>query len=243
MISVTDTGIGIAEADIERAFEPFTQLDSTLARRFEGAGIGLYMSRALAEGHGGRLRLHSRPGEGTTAELRLPASRLIWPDRGPSCRTGGTLMTPLAVTDRLFFERADAQLDRDAAERHLGAALAASDDGELFLEYRESEQISLDDGRIRSAGFDTTLGFGLRAVSGEATGYAHAGELSDAALGAPQQAWPRSRQAIPALRPSRRARPIPGCIPMPIRCPAWTSPCARRSWGRSTSMRAARTRA
>jgi len=92
-------------------------------------------------------------------------------------------MTPLAVTDRLFFERADAELDRDGAERHLDAALAASDDGELFLEYRESEHISLDDGRIRSAGFDTALGFGLRAVAGEATGYAHAGELSDAALG------------------------------------------------------------
>ena len=84
VISVTDTGIGIAEADIERAFEPFTQLDNTLARRFEGAGIGLYMSRALAEGHGGRLRLHSRPGVGTTAALRLPANRLIWPDHRPS---------------------------------------------------------------------------------------------------------------------------------------------------------------
>ncbi len=179
VISVTDTGIGIAEADIERAFEPFTQLDSTLARRFEGAGLGLYMSRALAEGHGGRLRLHSRPGEGTTAELRLPASRLIWPTEagGPRCpgQERRPSMTPLAMTDRLFFERADAQLDRSGAERHLVAALAASDDGELFLEYRESEQISLDDGRIRSAGFDTTLGFGLRAVAGEATGYAHAG--------------------------------------------------------------------
>jgi TldD protein len=92
-------------------------------------------------------------------------------------------MTPLAVTDRLFFERADAELDRAEASRHLNTALAGSDDGELFLEYRESEQISLDDSRIRSAGFDTTLGFGLRAVAGEATGYAHAGELSDAALG------------------------------------------------------------
>src|SRR5271167_15220 len=91
-------------------------------------------------------------------------------------------MTALAVTDRLFFERADAELDRAGAERQLDAALASSDDGELFLEYRESEQISLDDGRIRSAGFDTALGFGLRAVAGEATGYAHAGELSDAAL-------------------------------------------------------------
>jgi TldD protein len=91
-------------------------------------------------------------------------------------------MTPLAETDRLFFERADAELDRMTAERVLQEALGNSDDGELFLEYRESEAISLDDGRIRSAGFDTSLGFGLRAVAGEATGYAHAGELSEPAL-------------------------------------------------------------
>ncbi len=94
-------------------------------------------------------------------------------------------MTPLAVTDRLFFDRdpADgASLDRERTARTLSGALDHADDGELFLEYRESESISLDDGRIRSAGFDTTLGFGLRAVAGEATGYAHAAELSDAAL-------------------------------------------------------------
>jgi TldD protein len=91
-------------------------------------------------------------------------------------------MTPLATTDKLFFERADATLDRAAAEKALGSALKRSDDGELFLEYRESENISLDDGCIRSAGFDTTLGFGMRAVAGEATGYAHAGELSEDAL-------------------------------------------------------------
>ena len=92
-------------------------------------------------------------------------------------------MTPLAVTDKLFFERAGSQFDRQTAERRVSGALANSDDGELFLEYRESESISLDDGCIRAAGFDTSLGFGLRAVAGEATGYAHAGELSDAALG------------------------------------------------------------
>ena len=90
--------------------------------------------------------------------------------------------TPIAVTDRLFFDRADAALDRDQAERVLAETLARADDGELFLEYRESEQLSLEDGRIRSAGFDTALGFGLRAVAGESTGYAHAGELSEAAL-------------------------------------------------------------
>ncbi|MCX7381064.1 MAG: metalloprotease TldD [Alphaproteobacteria bacterium] len=91
-------------------------------------------------------------------------------------------LNPLATTDALFFDRPGATLDRDSAARLLGAALANADDGELFLEYRESEQISLDDGRIRSAGFDTSYGFGLRAVAGEATGFAHAGEISEDAL-------------------------------------------------------------
>ena len=77
LMFVRDTGIGIPEADIERVFEPFTQLDSTLARRFEGAGLGLYVSRALVAGHGGELSLRSVPGAGTTAEIRLPAERLI----------------------------------------------------------------------------------------------------------------------------------------------------------------------
>ncbi len=90
--------------------------------------------------------------------------------------------TPLAATDRLFYERQGATLDRDAAARLTAAALGSADDGELFLEYRESEMASLDDGRIRTASYDTTLGFGLRAVAGEATGFAHSGELSEAAL-------------------------------------------------------------
>ena len=72
-----DTGIGIPEADLERVFEPFTQLDSSLARRFQGAGLGLYVSRALVAGHGGELSLRSVPGAGTTAEIRLPAERMI----------------------------------------------------------------------------------------------------------------------------------------------------------------------
>ena len=63
--------------------------------------------------------------------------------------------SPIAATDALFFDRPGAVLDRSDAERITGGALADMDDGELFLEYRESEQLSLDDGRIRSAGFDT----------------------------------------------------------------------------------------
>ncbi|HYZ24274.1 MAG TPA: metalloprotease TldD [Rhodopila sp.] len=91
-------------------------------------------------------------------------------------------MSAIAATDKLFFGRADAALDQAAASRIVEEALHSSDDGELFLEYRESESISLDDGVIRSAGFDSGLGFGLRAVAGEATGYAHSGEISEEAL-------------------------------------------------------------
>ena len=77
LLVVRDTGIGIAAQDMERVFEPFTQLDSSLARRFQGAGLGLYMSRALVAGHGGELSLHSTCGAGTSVEIRLPAERLI----------------------------------------------------------------------------------------------------------------------------------------------------------------------
>jgi TldD protein len=86
--------------------------------------------------------------------------------------------TPLETTDRLFFGQATSSLDRQEAEHITSEALHGADDGELYLEYRESEMLSLDDGRIRMASSDTALGFGLRAVSDEATGYAHAGEIT-----------------------------------------------------------------
>ncbi|NPD65839.1 metalloprotease TldD [Lichenicola cladoniae] len=91
-------------------------------------------------------------------------------------------MSALATTDQLFFGRPGSTLDRTDAERILGTALAGTDDGELFLEYRESEFISLEEGVIRSASFDTSSGFGLRAVLGDEAGYAHSDELSESAL-------------------------------------------------------------
>ena len=89
-------------------------------------------------------------------------------------------MTDLATTDELFFARTG--MDHERIDRAIGEALTGMDDGELFLEYRQSESLTFDDGKLKSASFDTGQGFGLRAVSGEATGYAHATELSEAAI-------------------------------------------------------------
>ena len=83
-------------------------------------------------------------------------------------------------TDDLFFQRTE--LDRTRTAALVNDALKGADDGELYLEYCLSESFAFDDGRLKAATYDTTQGFGLRAVSGEATGYAHASELSEAAI-------------------------------------------------------------
>jgi TldD protein len=80
------------------------------------------------------------------------------------------------------FRPFETQLDEAAALAILRAATAGADDGELFLERRRSEAIVLDDGRIKTASYDASEGFGLRAVRGEVAGYAHATEISENAL-------------------------------------------------------------
>ncbi|MCX2563528.1 metalloprotease TldD [Acetobacter thailandicus] len=102
----------------------------------------------------------------------------------------------LAVTDDLFFRRPEALLAQNEAESLTHSALDGMDDGELFLEYRESESISLDDGVIRSASFNTSCGFGLRSVLGEETGFAHSDDLSKTAL-------KRAAETVSAVRAGR----------------------------------------
>ncbi len=89
-------------------------------------------------------------------------------------------MTALDLTDELFFSKAG--LDRSRTESIVEDALSTADDGEMFLEYRQSESVVLDDGQIKSASFDTAQGFGLRSVAGETTGFAHASEMSEEAM-------------------------------------------------------------
>ncbi|WP_420394092.1 TldD/PmbA family protein [Acuticoccus sp.] len=73
-------------------------------------------------------------------------------------------------------------LDASRAEAIVADALSGVDDGELFLEHRTSETLVFDDGRMKSAAFDVSDGFGLRAVAGEAVAVAHASDVSEAAL-------------------------------------------------------------
>jgi TldD protein len=75
-----------------------------------------------------------------------------------------------------------ADVDPKRAGDILGEAIGGADDGELFLERSESESFLYDDGRLKSASYDSCEGFGLRVVAGETAGYAHASEISEAAI-------------------------------------------------------------
>ena len=76
VLTVEDGGIGMDQETIAQALEPFRQGDSSLARRFEGAGLGLSIAKALAELHGGTLDVRSAVGVGTTVTITLPATRV-----------------------------------------------------------------------------------------------------------------------------------------------------------------------
>ncbi len=89
-------------------------------------------------------------------------------------------MSNLNLTQDIFFSKKS--FPRDTVIEKVGEALAGADIGELFLEHTQSESVSLENSRIRTATFDTTQGFGLRAVCGEAIGYAYANGLTLPAL-------------------------------------------------------------
>lgn len=92
----------------------------------------------------------------------------------------------------------DSLLDRagigaEAARRQVAEALKGADDGELYLEFIQTEGLVFDNGRLKTASYDETQGFGLRAISGDAAGYAHSGEISEASIG-------RAADAVAAVK-------------------------------------------
>ena len=80
------------------------------------------------------------------------------------------------------FRPFETSLDQDQALVLLREATAGADDGELFLERRRAEVLTLDDGRIKTASYDSSEGFGLRAVRGETAGYAHSTTIDESSL-------------------------------------------------------------
>src|ERR1043165_9299686 len=76
-------------------------------------------------------------------------------------------------------------LDRGKVSGLIKRGLKGADDGELFLEYKQSEMLLFDNGRLKQATYDTAQGFGLRAVKDEAVGYAHASDMSEQAIARP----------------------------------------------------------
>jgi TldD protein len=107
-----------------------------------------------------------------------------------------------------------AGLDRAKVRQLIGRGLDGADDGELFLEYRQAEALTFDNGRLKQATYDTAQGFGLRAVKDEAVGYAHASDLSEGAI-------VRAVEAVRAVKaapmPTHRAAPTANSIPTTIR--------------------------
>lgn len=76
-IHVTDTGVGMSDEDVTKALQPFAQIANPLTREHEGTGLGLPLTHALVDLHGGELFIESTPGQGTIVTVRLPACRLI----------------------------------------------------------------------------------------------------------------------------------------------------------------------
>ena len=92
-----------------------------------------------------------------------------------------------------------AGLDKGKVRQLIARGLDGADDGELFLEYRQAEALVFDNGRLKQATYDTAQGFGLRAVKDEAVGYAHASDLSEAALA-------RAAEAVRAVKGGHSGR-------------------------------------
>jgi len=82
----------------------------------------------------------------------------------------------------------DCELSPNSAQKYVDMALSGADDGELFIERSASESLTFDDGRLKTANFDTSRGFGLRCVAGETSGFAQGTEMTVSALGRAAQA-------------------------------------------------------
>src|ERR1700685_1419719 len=107
---------------------------------------------------------------------RAPSAKRLCKGGSPECSQDRAMTSaPTSLVDR-------AGLDRPRLAKIISRGLDGADDGELYLEYCQSEALGLKNARLKKATYDTTQGFGLRAVKDEAVGYAHASDVSEPAI-------------------------------------------------------------
>lgn len=138
---VRDTGPGMSEKELSRAFEPYAQADASIRRRYGGTGLGLTISRRLAEQMGGQLQLSSTPGKGTLAVLRLPLEVTDAPPKPAPAPEPVPEEAPAPAQMRILVAEDDKISTRLmlALLRKLGHQPAAVENGRLALEHWRAE--------------------------------------------------------------------------------------------------------
>lgn len=125
-VQVTDTGIGIAEDDLKRLFEPFTQIDNSSTRRYAGAGLGLAITRQLVNLMGGNIDVFSSPGQGSRFRVELPllhgkASQKLLPAGELPALKGCVLLVEDNATNRLVAQKMLRSVGLDVVTAENGA--------------------------------------------------------------------------------------------------------------------------
>lgn len=145
-VSVSDTGIGMTETQLGRVFEPFTQADTATARRYGGTGLGLRISRRLAETMGGELSAVTEPGKGSTFHLRLPDREIASPPPTPPADDAATVDASLLEGMRVMIvdDGEDNRLLLSLLLRHAQAEPITMESGEALLASLEKSPALLD---------------------------------------------------------------------------------------------------
>jgi signal transduction histidine kinase/CheY-like chemotaxis protein len=181
VVSVTDTGPGIAEADQERIFRPFEQTEQTVRQRYGGTGLGLNISRSFVELHGGTMWVESQPGQGATFLFRLPIdppaphaeTTLRWfnPYQPYEERVRGSSLQPALVRPCVVVVESGGSLQQ-LLSRHMDGVeiVAAADLGEALrgLAEQPAQALLLNEIRVGQAlertGEVTALPYGVPVI-------------------------------------------------------------------------------